>query len=583
VSARFGAFGAAVRGWLDRRPRARRGLSIVAIFVAWAVAVAVWAPFIASPHVDNGLSDWSYRTDYNAYALNAIVHDHQFPYWVTLPRFEQFRIKGIHDFFANPETEVLSIVTPLAAAFDYLVAVKIQLVVCLLVGVIGCRRLLRTFGGSGAFLTTLLLALLVLANGALVAHTLMGHTQFLTVAIMPLAFALLVDAWEARIPPSARVLRAGGAGAVLAVCYYAGNVHPLIQFFFFMGLFIGGSILLNPRATPRILLVAGATAVWFLALAAFKLVPGMLDFREYRANHFLAYDGWLDLARNFVTPWRLGQSYLRHEFNAYVGWVGVAVLAFAVLGWNRRTVPLVVAALVLSWMMVIKAGNPLLELPVLRTQGVYTRLRIWVIFALALAAVVRIEAWTAWLRRRGGARASIVIAVALLEVDGYLAVDLGRVNVADDVSLSCVHDLPKAEGPFDAPPRFDSQDPARARIVASGARANTFRYRFVQEDGADGTLFVSPDVAVKPHPPHLHVLGSAALTSSGDRLAVRLRGREGEFLLFFFDPATYAALALTIVAWVLLVALTLPRGFYRAIGARLRFVANLRRLRATTF
>jgi hypothetical protein len=548
----------------------------------------VWAAFLASPHVDNGLSDWSYRTDYNAYALNAIFHDRQFPYWVTLPKFEQFRIKGIHDFFANPETEVLSIVTPLAAAFDYLVAVKIELVVCLLVGAIGCRRLLRAFGGSGAFLTTLLLALLVLTNGALVAHTLMGHTQFLTVAIMPLAFALVVDAWEARIPPGMRVLRAGGAGAVLAACYYAGNVHPLIQFFLFFGFFVAGSILLNPRAAPRILLVAGAVAVWFFVLGAFKLVPGMLDFREYHANHFLAFDGWLDLARNFVTPWRNGQSYLRHEFNAYVGWAGVAVLAFAALGWNRRTVPLVVAALVLSWMMVIKPGNPMLELPILRTQGVYTRMRIWVLFALALAAVVRIEAWTAWLRRRGGVPAGVAIIVALVGLDGYLAVDLGRVNVADDVSLSCVHDLPKAEGPFDAPPRFDSQDPTRARIVASGARANTFRYRFVQEGGADGTLLVSPDVAVKPHPPHLRIVGSAALTSSGDRLAVRIRGKEGEFLLYFFDPATYAALALTIVGWVLLVALSLPRRFYRAVAARVarfRFVASFRRARAraTTF
>jgi len=581
VGAWFASLAAGMNRAVSRWPRLQRALPALAVIViAWLVLVAVWGPFLASRRVNNGLSDWSYRTDYMAYALNAMEHDHQFPYWVTLPKFEQFRAKGIHDFFANPETEVLSITTPLAALFNYLVAVKVEIVLCLLLGVIGCRRTLRALGGSGAFPATLLLALLFLANGALAAHTLIGHTQFVTVMTFPLAFALFIEAWQAGLPRLSRVVRAGGAGALLAVAYYGGDVHPLIHFFLFLGLFTAGTILLHPRSAPRILGAASAMGIWFFALAAFKLLPGVLDYREYRANHFLALSGWYELARNWVLPWRIGQAYLCHEFNAYIGWAGVAVLAFAVLGWNRRTVPLVVAALVLSLLMMMKPGSPALEWPILRTQGVYTRMRIWVIFALALAGVVRIEAFWAWARRRGGAPAAIAITAVLVALDVYVAIDLGHINIWDDVSLSCVHGLPKAEGPFDEAPHFDSQDPKHVRIIATGASANVFWYRFAQ-DGVDGTVLVSPEIAVKPRLPHLGIEGNADMMSVGDRFAVRLHGKEGKFSLVFYDPVTYVALALSVMAWLLLALLSTSlavvwrlRQLLQAVAARFDWNAN---------
>jgi hypothetical protein len=565
VRASLGSFFAASRRWLERRPRLRRVLPWLGLLVAGATLVAVWSPFLAHRHVDNGLSDWSYRVDYTAYALNAIGRDHQFPYWVTLPRFEQFRIKGVHDFFANPETEVLSIVTPLAAAFDYLVAVKIELVVYLLVGTWGCRRVLRAFGGRGAFPTTLLLALLVLANGALVHHTLAGHTQFVSVAILPVAFALYIEAWKADAGALARMLCAAGCGALLAVAYYGGNVHPLVQFFWFLGLFTLGSLTLDPRSTPRVALAVAAIGAWFFALSAFKLLPGMLDFRDYRANHLLTYDHWIDLARSFVVPWKSAPDFARHELNVYVGWAGVVVLAFAITGWNRRTFPLVVAAGALAWLMFLKAGSPLLQWPVLRTQGVYTRLRIWVVFALAVAAVVRLEAWIAWAERRGGMRAAVPLFVLVVGLDGYLAVDLARSNVAGHVSLSSVHDLPLGEGPFSEAPALTADGDPSVTVGATAWRANAFRYHFEQPEGAS-SLVIATDLAMKPRPPHLFIRGNGELTSKADKLAVRLHGKQGEFILAFYDPATYAGMALSITATVLLAGLVVGsqiRGYRR--------------------
>ena len=147
---------------------------LVEIFLVWLVVMAVWTPFFSSVRVDDKSLDWTFRTDYTGYELNALFHDHAFPFWVTDGRFEQLRVKGVHDFFANPETDVLSIMTPLAKIWGVLTAVKIVVALHLGLGVWGCQRLLAVLRGPvrarGPWLLGLLTtALLVLCNGALVA------------------------------------------------------------------------------------------------------------------------------------------------------------------------------------------------------------------------------------------------------------------------------------------------------------------------------------------------------------------------------------------------------------------------------
>ena len=122
--------------------------------------MVVWWPFLHSARVNNHASDWNYRTDYTGYTLHAILDERDFPFWVTSRRFEQLRVKGVHDFFANPETDVLSPLTLLARPFGYFAALKITLLLYLAVGVYGCRCLLRAFGTRASPVATLLLALL---------------------------------------------------------------------------------------------------------------------------------------------------------------------------------------------------------------------------------------------------------------------------------------------------------------------------------------------------------------------------------------------------------------------------------------
>ena len=536
---------------LARAPRIAVWLELTLIY---AVLVVAWWPFLRSVRVNNHALDWTYRTDYIGYQLHAIFDDREFPFWVTSPRFEQLRVKGVHDFFANPETDVLSPIMLLARPFGYLAAVKVALLLYLAVGVYGCRRLLRAFRTRASPLATMLLALLGFCNGGFVAHVLAGHIQFLTFLILPLALAFLVEAWDARSPRGSRLLSAVRAGAVLAVAFYAGNTHPLVHFFFiFVGLFTVLSLLTQPRLWSTALPAAALASLSFIALAAFKLLPGLADFHQYRTNYLLRFNGWSDLVHNLMTPWRWMTGDNPPEHNLYIGWAGVALLALCVTGWNRRTFPLLVIAFAVPWLTFIEPGSRLLALPFLRTQGALTRLAVSILFAPALAAAVRVDELLALSRRRtryGVAAASLVCLLA-----AYLAFDLSRSNVASGVAVSCIHPVPKPLGPFSVAPTFAvEKNSNRATVTPSSATANRFSYRFSQVDSSDATVLVAPEIAAAPRMPHLALEGDGELTTSGGVLAVRVRGKNGTFTLHFFDKLVWWGLAITAAASLALAA-----------------------------
>ena len=88
------------------------------------------------------------------------------------------------------------------------------------------------------------------------------------------------------------------------------------------------------------------------------------------------------------------------EHNLYIGWVGLAVLALCVTGWNRRTFPLLVITFVVPWLTFILPGSRLLAFPFLRTQGALTRLAMSALFAPS-RSTARLVGPTGAIRRRG--------------------------------------------------------------------------------------------------------------------------------------------------------------------------------------
>jgi len=541
------------------RARSPRIAIFLELALVYGVVVVVWSPFLRSARVNNHASDWNYRADYTGYTLHAIFDEREFPFWVTSRRFEQLRAKGVHDFFANPETDVLSPLTLLARPFGLFAALKMTLLLYLAVGVYGCRCLLRAFGTRASPLATLLLALLGFCNGGFVAHVLTGHTQFLTLLILPLALAFLVKAWNAKTPGDSRLLSAAWAGAVFAVAFYAGNTHPLVHFFFiFVGLFTLLSLLTQPRLWSTALPAAALAGLSFAALAAFKLLPALADFQQYQAGYVIRFAGWSDLLHNLITPWRSMTGDNPPEYNLYIGWVGLAVLAFCVTGWNRRTFPLLVITFVVPWLTFILPGSRLLAFPFLRTQGALTRIAMSALFAPALAAAVRVDQLLACSRRRaryGAAVASLVCLVA-----AYLAFDLSRANLGGEVAVSCVHPVPVSLGPFSVAPTFASEkNSGRATVTPGSVTANRFSYRFSQVDSSQAVLLVASELGAATRMPHLKLEGDGELTTSGGVLAVRVRGKSGTFTLRFFDKMVWWGLAITAAATLALAWLSASR------------------------
>ena len=434
-----------------------------------AVVALVWLPFLRSSRVNDESGDWTFRTDYTAYAAHAIFADRQLPLWVTRARFEQMRMPGVHDFFANPETDVLSLLTVLARYFPYLFAVKALLVLYLAVGVYGSQRLVRALSGQASAPATLLLSLIVLCNGSYLAHILVGHVQFMSLALFPLSLSFLVEAGATNVSLGRRLLWGGAAGALLAVAFYGGNTHPLVHF---LVLFVVGfsvvSALLAPRSAVRLLFAGALVAVAFGAFAAWKLLPAYADFSAYRADYVIRYDGWRELGRHLLTDYSHATGSEPHEQNAYVGVAAAGFLVLAVTGWNRRTLPLVLVLLPLPLVMFAHEGDHLLTLPLLRTQGAVCRLVLPILFGLAVAAAVRLN--DLLVRARRGKSLHAFVAYPLLwllslGVAGKVAMDL-RANVLGSVAHACRHPVPVSKGPFDASPTLTAAHPRRATVTA---------------------------------------------------------------------------------------------------------------------
>jgi len=403
----------------------------------------------------------------------------------------------------------------------------------------------------------LLASLLALCNGAMVGHIMSGHTQFVAAASFPLTLALVLEAFDPSLDPARRSFRACLAGAMLAAAYYSGAAHPL--FYFVLGFVVLAplfTVLLSPRRYRVVLSAAALVGVTFVALAAFKLLPGLVDFAAYHVNYRGTYRGWLDFTRNFVIPWSPSPDDYPHETNLYVGWVGVGLLAFAIAGLrDRRHIPLLLACGALACLMCWRGDGQPFTLPVLRTQGAFQRARIVLLPALAVVAMSQLQRTLAWMRRspRRRLRLGTLAVVAGLAV--FLAFDLSRTNVRRHVTLRARDEVPHPVEPFDTAPELTPVD-KRAHVKVGRVRASDFDYEF-STTSRGPTFLTAASLPASPRRPHLKLVGDAELVVRDGALAIRLATRHGRFTLRYWDPLENWALALSLVGTCGLLALGL--------------------------
>ncbi len=521
-----------------------------------AVVLTVWWPFFRSSRIDNHAGDWLLRTQYLRYTLHAILHDRQLPLWVTSPMYEQPRATGVHELFANPETDVLSLTTLFSMVWGLLAGTKLALAVYLSAGALGARRLVRALAGKVgdarvSFVAPLLLSLLALCNGSLVAKAIVGHTQLLTLALFPLALAWMVESWDARLAPRRRLFRAALGGALLAVAYYAGNAHSVLHFLLVFPGVLSLLVVLHRRADVRLVVPSSfVLACSFVGVAAFKLWPGLGAFHAYRASYVIGYKGWRDLARNLVVHWVKNPAGgdFPHELNLYVGWFGVMILLFAVTVRSARGRFFVLVALAAAALAFKKDGAFLQQLPYFTTQGVFARFGVQALLAMAVAAALSVEQLLAAARRKKprvrGAFAALLACLAI-----GLAVDL-RANVKDAEVAYGVDDLPERADPIDVAPLFDLEAGRKIRLDIGEVSANSMSYDFTVLDGGGPPVFTARNLRVAGGAPPLRLEGNAELTGQNGMLAVRARDTAGAFTLRYSNPLVLWGLVATIVTCI---------------------------------
>jgi hypothetical protein len=371
----------------DSAMRGRIPAAMLAVALSLALLLVIWWPFLSTATFNAGQADWRYRANYMSYTVKSLFTYGQIPFWATAPHYHQLWSPDAHGFFSNPETEVISPYVPLYAVLDFGTAVRVSLLLHLVIGVAGLYALLA-FLGARHWSIVALCAVLVYGSGFFVRHVLVGHLQFVSYTYFPAALWLYLRALH-----SSRLTRAAWAslfasGLAVALAYYEGNIHLVIQFLFVLALVAAFTALLSPGARVHAFTTAAGLIVSFFLLAAFKLLPGIAEYGGYRPNDMNTYRSVRQFVDNVLyclpsPPWPVP-----HELGFYLGIPGAVIVTIGLLNIRKSTLPLVATAFLFLILLFAPFGQLLVYVPLLGTQRP-TRLRSEVIL---LAAVLGAQA-----------------------------------------------------------------------------------------------------------------------------------------------------------------------------------------------
>jgi len=379
----------AIRRGAEPSPGARvaRGLrdEVPIVLIGAALLTAVWVaelPF-GSRRVEL-FRDWDHRLVHAEVAVAAVREHGEPPYWNPFPC-------GGLPLLAKPQSRVASPLFPLHLLWGPTIALRWELACHLFLAAVGAALLARRHAGGepAARLAAAGVAGVVYAGSSFFAlHWTEGHLWILAAAFLPWVVLLLEQG-------CARPSRAALAGVALALMFVGGGI-PLPQTALFVGLLaLAQAGLLRSLRPLGSLGLAGVVAA---LLSAPKGLPMWVLLRDHPRETFDSYllppaavlhalvDRDQSFGRSFAWPyWRWVEQ------GHYVGWLALALAAFAVLRGGARERLLAVLALLFA---VIAMGplhpfapwSLLHRLPVFDAQHVTARFLMLVVFAVALLA-----------------------------------------------------------------------------------------------------------------------------------------------------------------------------------------------------
>ena len=363
-----------------------------------------------------GGKDWNYFLGQTQAEVTTLLRYGQLPLWMP------WRCGG-QPVWAQPETMLLSPVTPLALVAGTLAAFKLLLLPLFVAGCLGLHALSRRLGLSGA--AAYAPALVFFGSSLFPLYVSGGWPNWLcALAILPwLLWALRRSDDDLRWLALAAALYAG--------LLYGGAIYPFIFVPVFLLAEAGVRALLDRRARP--LLVALAALAGGVLLAAprvlplfevYGLYPRQVPGDEEALPLSLLARVWLGPdVPPLISP-RTGMVVVPDgaAYWPYVGaFMGPVALALAALGVTagRAALSWIAAGALLLWMALGSGVRPALwpalhDLPVLGSMHAPQRLVLYASFGLALLAGLGAMRLQSWLAARGRERRAARLVAGLL-------------------------------------------------------------------------------------------------------------------------------------------------------------------------
>lgn len=392
--------------------------SLVALLYA-AVALFFAAPMLAG--LENwGALDWDFQLHQHAASRISLVDYGELPFWNPYNR------SGV-PLLAHPESRVLAPLFGLHLLLGELLALKLEIVLHLLLGMLGTHVLLRHYGvrtlgaTAGAFCFML--------SSAYALHVMVGHIWALSFAFLPWVLLLQRLAWE-------RLHRTLLLSAVMVAIIFSGAPYQFMIAWALLGAQAGFSLLLQREPAGRHALLLGLVLVQVLLLGAVKLIPTQALMSQYSrttasesgyspaalGNALFDPDQTLEAARA-ERPEEFNGTPL-HE-GMYVGFTALALFALGVATRAREQKVLLASLLLFVWIALGQHAPIDLWSLIHRLPG-YDNMRLvqrFGVVALLLGSIFvgfGLQRLDDELRRRLGERAARIVAigaVALLFIE----------------------------------------------------------------------------------------------------------------------------------------------------------------------
>ncbi len=429
-------------------------------------AVAVMAVIVLSPLVLRpmtlGARNWDQMNTQRAVVVRTIEHYHQFPFW------DPYTCGG-HPAWGSLESDpiVVSPVLPVYFFAPLPIAIRVEIVFWVVVGLFGCWRFAGRFTESSALKS--LFTVMTLLNSRWGLQVAAGHTWHLYYALLPWTFYF----FDRAIEPEAEVALTRSvrrdlvlAGACIATMVYGDAIYPVPHTAF--ALVVYAIVTARTNRSWRPLVAAAWTGAVAFGLAAPKLLPLFESLARFPRiiksdeamwpQYIYGVFTWRESDYTAESPFTVG---MWHEWGMYLGWPAlVGLIAAVVASRGPRERALKWAGLVM-FSFFIGGFHPLLPwrllhlLPIFRSQHVPQR---WLTPSLMLLACAGVSGAERWLARLGPRRPLHEALLAFAAV--ALAIQMGTVTRGSLVQ-SFVYPAPgpQLEGTFHMvhrlPPRPD--------------------------------------------------------------------------------------------------------------------------------